>query len=198
MSAKITEIENKFNQFGVEELSQDILNALIDFRDGLYQYYLNETRIRSSAPPMLVDGAANYPVHNLQKAKNRRVKNIKHIEEIELKLDNIVKKFLTLKIHEVKLQKSINNNLQITFETSLKVGDKVEGRFVHNHTKYRFPGEIIKILKSSIKVKTLLDDIPYRGEKKGRIFILPFGFNKKKSNNNGVFPLKDFKDYMKS
>jgi len=193
MIAKITEIENRFSQFGIEKLSQDIFNALNDFREGLYQYYLNETRIRSSAPPVLVVGAANYPVHKLQKAKSRRVKNLKYIEEVELKLDNIVDKFLSEEIHKTHLQK-LKNDPQIKFESKLKVGDKVEGRFVHNHIKYKFFGEVIRIFKSSIRIKTLEDNIPYKGEQKGRIFSLPFGFNKKKSKNNGVFPLINFND----
>ncbi|MHA1325352.1 MAG: hypothetical protein ACTSRL_21385 [Candidatus Helarchaeota archaeon] len=191
MSSKITMIENKFNQFGIEELPQDILNALIDFKEGLYRYYLNESKIRNLAPSVLVVGAANYPIHNLQKIKNRKCKNIKHIEEIEIKLDKIVSKYLKEEIHKKHLQQS-KDNPRIKFESKLKVGDKVEGRFVHNHVKYRFPGEVVGIYKSTIRIKTLKDNIPYKGEQKGRIFSLPFGFNEKKSKNNGVFPLIDY------
>lgn len=100
---------------------------------------------------------------------------------------------------------------ELTFEQNLTVGQTVEARWTWNHQLHKAKAEVVKINKSSVRVK-LLEDISMIGwvlnpdtgkhvlgntpyQIAGREIVVPLfrsiltQGNSKWSHNNGVFPV---------
>ncbi len=70
----------------------------------------------------------------------------------------------------------------LAFETALAPGMKVEARWTNCHNYYGEPAEIVRVNRSSVRVRVLA------GYLAGRETSMPRMFGNKWSANNGVFP----------
>lgn len=85
--SKEKKIRDELAEYGVHELTEALETALNYYRKAVYNYYLEESRARSIAPPMSVVGPSKYPVHRIPQAEKISRKALSQIELAEKYID---------------------------------------------------------------------------------------------------------------
>jgi hypothetical protein len=96
---KEDEIRNILNRYGVKQFTNEIKTALYYYRKALYQYYLDESRARSVAPPISVVGPTKYR-GNVKLAESIHEKALQKIRIAEDYLNKAVNRAIAGRIPE--------------------------------------------------------------------------------------------------
>ena len=105
VKAKESEVANRLKEHGITDIPEDVKRSLWYYRKALYEYYLDESRARATAPPVSVIGPAAYPVHRIPKADRIREKGRERIEIAERYLNRAIKRHIKGKLETTTIQR---------------------------------------------------------------------------------------------
>jgi len=93
VEAKEGETYRRLAEYGIYETPSDVKKALYYYRKALYQYYLDESRARAKAPPVMVVGASKYYQYARPKQAERiREKAVERVKLAEKYLNRAIKR----------------------------------------------------------------------------------------------------------